>query len=192
MANTFKKVIDQMVWRQVPPMPNAHAAAVSVCSDMRNDVSRNPFVYQLVSAAVLNRYNIVTKGSAFVVNPALGGTFGAGAASAFAPSLGLVGTIAAGATATSVTLTTALPTAVGLNMLANRGGSGEYGFKLRIIDNGVGGSGKTAERYITGNTAGTTPSIQVLSTFGFTPVAGSRYEKTKIQLLDNISTSLNI
>ena len=176
MANTFKKVIDQMVWRQVPPMPNAHAAAVSVCSDMRNDVSRNPFVYQLVSAAVLNRYNIVTKGSAFVVNPALGGTFGAGAASAFAPSLGLVGTIAAGATATSVTLTTALPTAVGLNMLANRGGSGEYGFKLRIIDNGVGGSGKTAERYITGNTAGTTPSIQVLSTFGFTPVAGSRYE----------------
>jgi hypothetical protein len=110
------------------------------------------------------------------VNPGLGGTFGAGAASAFAPSLGLVGTIAAGATTTSVTLTTALPTAVGLNMLANRGGSGEYGFKLRIIDNGAGGSGRTAERFITGNTAGTTPSIQVLSSFGFTPVAGSRYE----------------
>jgi hypothetical protein len=176
MANTFKKVIDTLVWRQVPPMPNAHAAAVAVCSDLRNDISRNPFVYQLVSAAILNRYNIVTKGAAFAVNPGLGGTFGAGAASAFVPSFGLVGTIAAGATTTSVTLTTALPTAVGVNMLANRGGSGEYGFKLRIIDNGAGGSGKTVERYITGNTASTTPVITVLSAFGFTPVSGSRYE----------------
>ena len=176
MANTFKKVIDTLVWRQIPPMPNAHAAAVSVCSDLRNDISRNPFVYQLVSAAILNRYNIITKGSAFAANPGLGGTFGAGAATAFVPSFGLVGTIAAGATTTSVTLTTALPTAVGVNMLANRGGSGEYGYKLRIIDNGAGGSGKTAERYITGNTGGTTPTITVLSAFGFTPVSGSRYE----------------
>ena len=176
MANTFKKVIDRLVWAQVSPMPNAHAAAVSVCSDLRNDISRNPFVYQLVSAAILNRYNIITKGSAFAVNPGLGGTFGAGSASAFIPSFGLVGTIAAGATTTSVTLTTALPTAVGVNMLANRGGSGEYGYKLRIIDNGAGGSGKTVERYITGNTASTTPVITVLSAFGFTPVSGSRYE----------------
>jgi hypothetical protein len=176
MANTFKKVIDTLVWRQVPPMPNAHAAAVSVCSDLRNDVSRNPFVYQLVSAAILNRYNIITKGSAFAVNPGLGGTFGAGAATAFVPSFGLVGTIAAGSTTTSVVLTTALPTAVGVNMLANRGGSGEYGYKLRIIDNAAGGSGKTVERYITGNTGGTTPTITVLSAFGFTPTTGSRYE----------------
>lgn len=173
MANTFKKVIDTLVWRQVPPQPNAHAAGASVCSDLRNDISRNPFTYQLVSAAILNRFNIVTKGAAFVLNPALTGTFGAGSASAFAPSFGLVGTIAAGATTTSVILSTALPTAVGMNMLANRGGSGEYGFKLRIIDPVA---GKTAERYITGNTLGTTPTITVLSTFGFTPSTGSRYE----------------
>ena len=173
MANTFKKVIDTLVWRQVPPQPNAHAAGASVCSDLRNDISRNPFTYQLVSAAILNRFNIVTKGAAFVLNPALAGTFGAGSASAFAPSFGLVGTIAAGATTTSVILSTALPTAVGMNMLANRGGSGEYGFKLRIIDPVA---GKTAERYITGNTLGTTPTITVLSTFGFTPSTGSRYE----------------
>lgn len=176
MANTFKKVIDTLVWRQVPPLPNAHAVAACVASDLRSDISRNPFVYQLVSSTVLNRYNIVTKASAFTISPALAGTFGAGAAMAFAPSFGLVGTIAAGATTTSVVLSTALPTAVGLNMLANRGGSGEYGFKLRIIDNGSGGSGKTAERYITGNTAGTAPTINVLSSFGFTPVTGSRYE----------------
>ncbi len=176
MANTFKKVIDQLSWRQVAPAPNAHAAAVCVASDLRSGLSRNPFVYQLASATVLNRFNIVTKAWNFVSSPALAGTFGAGAAMAFAPSLGLVGTIAAGATTTSVVLTTALPAAVGLNRLANRGGSGEYGFKLRIIDNGAGGSGKTAERYITGNTAGTTPTINVLSAFGFTPVSGSRYE----------------
>jgi hypothetical protein len=146
---------------------------MSLTSDLRSDVSRNPFVYQLVSNTVLNRFNIVTKGWNLVQSPALAGTFGVGSTSAFAPSLGIVGTIAAGATTTSVVLSTALPTAVGLNMLANRGGSGEYGFKLRIIDPVA---GKTAERYITGNTIGTTPTINVISSFGFTPSTGSRYE----------------
>lgn len=173
MANQFKKVIDRMLWAQVAPAPNAHAAASVVCSDLRSDVSRNPFVYQLASNTVLNRFNIVTKAWSFVQSPALAGTFGVGAASAFAPSLGLVGTIAAGATTTSVVLSTALPSAVGLNMLANRGGSGEYGYKIRIIDTVA---GKTAERYIVGNSAGTTPTIQVLSSFGFTPSTGARYE----------------
>jgi hypothetical protein len=32
-----------------------------LCADMRNDISRHPFVFQLVSAALLNRYNIVQK-----------------------------------------------------------------------------------------------------------------------------------
>jgi hypothetical protein len=173
MANTFKKVIDRLMWAQVAPAPNASAAATSVVSDLRSGLSRNPFVYNLVSATVLNRYNIVTKAWNFVQSPALTGTFGAGSAMAFAPSLGLVGTIAAGATTSSVTLSTALPTAVGLNMLANRGGSGEYGFKLRIIGFA---SGKTEERYIIGNSAGTQPAIQVLSAFTFTPALNDRYE----------------
>lgn len=173
MANTFKKGIDQLVWRQVNAAPNASAAATSMASDLRSDVSRNPFVYQTVSATALNRYNIVTKAWQPMASMALAGTFGAGATSAFAPSLGLVGTIAAGATTTSVVISTAFPTAVGTNMLANRGGSGDYGFKLRIIDTVA---GKTAERYIVGNTAGTTPTINVLSSFGFTPASGARYE----------------
>ena len=173
MANTFKKVIDRLMWAQVAPSPNAHAAGQSLASDLRSDVSRNPFVYQVVSAAIVNRYNIVTKGWSFVLNPGLGGTFGAGAASAFVPSFGLVGTIAAGATTISVTLSTALPTAVGINMLANRGGSGEYGFKLRVIDPVA---GKTEERYIDANTGGTTPTIHVIAPFSFTPSSGARYE----------------
>lgn len=191
MANTFKKVIDRLMWVQISPAPNAHAAGGSMCSDQRSDVSRNPFAYQLASATVLNRYNIVTKAWSFVQSPALAGTFGAGASSAFVPSLGLVGTIAAGATTTSVVLSTALPTAVGLNMLANRGGSGEYGYKIRIIDTVA---GKTAERYIVANSAGTTPTIFVLSSFGFTPSTGARYEiiAGRVFMLNAGTTAANI
>ena len=173
MANTFKKVIDRLVWAQIAPSPNSSVAGSSLASDLRSDVSRNPFVYQLTSATVLSRFNIVTKGWSFVQSPALAGTFGAGSVSAFAPSLGLVGTIAAGASTIKVTLSTALPTQVGVNMLANRGGSGEYGFKLRIIDPVA---GKTEERYIDANTGGTTPTIHVIAPFSFTPSTGARYE----------------
>lgn len=174
MANTFKKVIDRMMWAQVPPAPNAHAAGTQMCCDMRSDSSRHPFVFNLISNAILNRYNIVTKGWQLAVsNPLTAGTFGAGAAMAFAPSFGAVGTIAAGATTTSVTLSTALPTAVGTNMLANRGGSGDYGFRIRIIDTTA---GKTEERWINGNTAGTTPTITLDAALTFTPATGARYE----------------
>lgn len=174
MANLFKKVIDRMIWVQTTPAPNAHAAATSMCADMRNDVSRNPFAYQLVSNTVLNRFNIVSKAWQLVTaTPLTAGTFGAGSTSAFVPSFGAVGTIAAGATTTTFTLTTALPTAVGVNMLANRGGSGEVGFKIRIIDTTA---GKTEERFIVANTAGTTPTIRVDTAFTFTPATGARYE----------------
>jgi hypothetical protein len=173
MANTFKKVIDQLVWRQVTPAPSAHAAASSMCCDLRSSLVRHPFVFQTISNTVVNRYNIVTKSWQTMASPALAGTFGAGAASAFAPSLGLVGTIAAGATTTSVVISTAFPTAVGPNMLANRGGSGDKGFKLRITDTTA---GKTEERWIVGNTAGTTPTITVEAAFTFTPASGARYE----------------
>lgn len=191
MANTFKKVIDALIWRQVAPAPVTHAAGMCVTSDLRSDVSRNPFVYHLSGVANLNRFNIVTKAWNFVQSPALAGTFGAGAAMAFAPSLGLVGTIAAGATTTSVVISTAFPTAVGLNMLANRGGSGDYGFKLRIID---ATAGKTEERFITANTAGTTPTINVGTPFSFTPSLGARYEiiAGRVFMLSAGTTAANI
>lgn len=174
MANTFKKVIDRMMWAQVAPSPNASTSGSSMCVDMRNDQSRNPFVYNLISNSILNRFNIVTKSWQLVTaTPLTAGTFGAGSTCAFAPSFGAVGTIAAGATTTNITLSTALPTAVGVNMLANRGGSGELGFKLRLIDTTA---GKTEERWIVGNTAGATPTITVDAAFSFTPASGARYE----------------
>lgn len=191
MANVFKKVIDRQEWVQVPAAPNAHASAASMCSDLRSDRSRHPFVYNLVSATVLNRFNIVTKSWNFVQSPALAGTFGAGAAMAFAPSFGLVGVLAAGSTNAKVVISTAFPTAVGVNMLANRGGSGEFGFKLRIIDTAV---GKTEERWIVGNTAGTTPTIWIDGTFSFVPSAGARYEVLagRVFMLGAGTTAANI
>ncbi|MFN9847728.1 MAG: hypothetical protein ACK56C_05110 [Alphaproteobacteria bacterium] len=173
MPNTFKKVIDSQVWRQVNPSPNAHSAAASMCSDLRSSLLRNPFVYNLLSTSVLNRFNIISKAWQPMASPALAGTFGVGSTCAFAPSLGLVGTIAAGATTTSVVISTVFPTAVGVNMLANRGGSGDKGFKLRITD---ATAGKVEERWIIGNTAGTTPTITVDAAFTFTPATGARYE----------------
>jgi hypothetical protein len=172
MANTFKKVIDRLEWVQTAPAPNAHAAGTSMCYDMRSDVSRNPFVYDWISTSVLNRYNIVTKSWQLAINPGAA-ALAAGATSCFAPSFASVGTIAAGATTTSFTLSTALPTAVGVNMLANRGGSGEYGFKIRITDTTA---GKVEERFIVANTGGTTPTITVDNAFTFTPATGARYE----------------
>jgi hypothetical protein len=173
MANTFKKVIDLNVWRQVNPSPTAHVAGSSIASDLRNTVLRNPFAYNLISATGLYRFNIISKAWQQMTSPAIASAVQAGSTSAFVPSLGLVGTIAAGATTTSVVISTAFPTAPGINMLASRGGSGDYGFKLRIID---ATAGKTEERWIVANTASTTPTINVDTAFSFTPATGARYE----------------
>jgi len=175
MANNFKRIIDRQAWVQVAPAPNAHAAGAGMASDLRNDLSRNPFVYQLVSNTVLNRYNAITKAWNFVVSPALAGTFGSGAGAVFAPSLGLVGSISTGCTTTSITTSTAM-TAVAPNMFANRGGSGEYGFRVRIIGSSAGGSGKIEERWIIGNTGGTTPTLLLNAALSFTPASGDTYE----------------
>lgn len=175
MANAFKKIIDRNMWVQSYPAPNAHAAGGSICADLRNDISRNPFVYQLASATVLNRYNAITKGWNLVGSPALAGTFGAGASTIFAPSFARVGTIGAGCTTTKIVTSTTI-TAVGVNMLANRGGSGDYGFKVRITGSSAGGSGKTEERWIVGNTGGTTPTLWLDTALTFTPANGDTYE----------------
>jgi hypothetical protein len=172
MANNFKKVIDRQMWVPVAPAPNAHTAGACMCSDLRSDISRNPFAYDLISASVLNRFNIVSKGSGLAINPVLGGTFGIGAACVFAPSQGLKGTITTGATTTSIPTSTVI-TSVAANMLANRGGSGDYGFKIRVIGKAA---GKVEERFIIANTAGTTPTFLLDNPLTFTPALNDNYE----------------
>jgi len=177
----FKDSIDLPEWRPLAVAPNAHAAGGSICSDLRNSEDRIPLIFQLASATVFNSYFPKNDGWQPRASPALTGTFGAGAGCVVAPSRGPRGTIAAGATTSSVTLTTALPAAVGINQLADR--CDGLGFKVRIIDNGVGGSGKIAEMYVIANTGGTTPTLTLSTTpngaptsMGFTPVSGSAYE----------------
>ena len=153
----FKDLIDLPQWRTLANSLNATAAGSCICGDSRNDISRDPYLYLLINANTFQRYNVKNDEWQTLSSPALAGTFGAGAGSVFVPSAGPSGTLAAGSTTSSVILSTALPAAVGVNQLANRGDG--VGYKIRIIGNASGSSGKTEERYIIGNTGGTTPTI---------------------------------
>jgi hypothetical protein len=172
MANNFKKVIDRQMWVSSAPSPNAHAAAGHLVSDLRSDRSRHPFVFQVASATVLNRFNIVTKAWNLVGNPGIG-AMAAGATSVFAPTFGAQGTVTTPSTTTRIILNT-LPAAVGVNMLANRGGSGEYGFKIRIIGKTA---GKVEERFIVANAGGSSSVAVILDNpLTFTPASGDEWE----------------
>ena len=169
----FKSGLDIPQWRPNALAQNSAAVGSNYAWDMRNDVTRNPLLYFLQATNIFYQYNPIADGFLNLATPALSAV-GAGAASVYHPSQGPRGTITAGATTTSVVLSTALPAAVGLNQLANRGDG--VGFIIRIIGNSAGGSGILNERYITGNTTGTTPTITVGVAFDFTPASGDAYE----------------
>lgn len=176
MATTlgFKDLIDLPEWRPIANAPVSGTAGVNLACDLRNNEDRHPEIFQLGSAILFAKYSVKNDEWMPLASPALAGVFGAGADSVFVPDAGPNGTLAAGATTTSVILTTALPAAVAVNQLANRGDS--RGFKVRIIGNAAGSSGKTEEKLIVGNTAGTTPTIYLESALTFSPIAGDRYE----------------
>ncbi len=176
MATTFafKDIIDKPLWRPLAPSLATTAAGSSMACDLRPNERNAPFNYLLLNATSLYAYNPYNDGWMQLASPALTGTFGAGATCVLHPTQGPRGTIAAGSTTTSITLSTALPAAVGTNQLANCG-NGE-GFWIRLIDNAAGGTGQTVARRIIANTSGTTPVITVESAWGFTPTTGSAYE----------------
>ncbi len=170
----FKDLLDLPVWQPIANSITVSAAGTSWACDLRNSEDRHPILFALYTNAVLNAYNVKNDEWMTLTSPALVTTFGAGAGCVFAPSQGPAGTIAAGATTTTVTLSTALPAAVAINQLANRGDG--RGFKMRIIDNIAAASGKTEEVTITYNTSGTTPVITFTPALSFTPATGARYE----------------
>lgn len=170
----FKEGFDLQKFRPLANAPNASAAGVCLAYDLHNSADIFPRVFQLVSNTVFNAYNWKNDDWMPLASPALAGTFGAGAACIFHPHAGPSGVLAAGSTTTSVVISTALPAAVGVNQLANRGDG--QGFKIRIIGNTAGGSGKVEERTIVGNTAGTAPTIYLDSALSFTPATGAAYE----------------
>jgi len=170
----FKEIIDLPLWRPNSPAFVATAAGGSFAYDMRNTQRNSPYNYFLHNATSLYAYAPKNDEWILIGSPGLAGAFGAGATAIFHPTQGPRGTIAAGGTTTSFTLTTALPAAVAANQLANRGDG--KGFRIRLIGNSAGGSGRVEERIIIANTAGTTPTITVDSAFTFTPALGNTYE----------------
>lgn len=172
MANNFKPVLDRNMWIGIQPAPLSHAAGACLCSDLRNDFFRNPNYYFLQAATILYRFNIITKGWQQLPTPGTQ-TVGAGTAMVYAPSRFLVGNISAGATTTSIPTSTSLSTTPWLNQFASMGGTGTYGWKIRIIGFAA---GKTEERFIVGNTATATPTLLLDSPLSFTPAANDRYE----------------
>ena len=170
----FKDYYDLPTWRPETPPLAAGAAGMSFAWDHRNSTNGSPHLYFLRSATALDCYDPVSGEWIALLSPALAGTFGAGASAVFHSGVGPSGTIAAGATTSSVMLTTALPSAVGTNQLANRGDA--TGFRIRIIGSASGSSGKVEERTIVANSSGTTPTLWLDSPLTFTPIAGDSYE----------------
>lgn len=172
MATTlgFKALIDLPVWQPISNALIAHAVGIGWAFDLRNSEDRNPWIYQLSGIAALNAYSVKNDEHILMPTPALATSVVAGAGSIFS-TRGPRGVIAAGATTSSVVLSTALPAAAVLNSLANRGDG--IGYKIRIV--GL-ASGKTEERYIVNNTAGTTPTLYFDSPLSFTPATSDIYE----------------
>jgi hypothetical protein len=170
-----------MEWRSLSQMVTignqtfANTVGTVIANDYRNRDYAHPIFYMQNSSNQLGAYH--TKNDAWYnINTAMGmgGSFGAGATSTFCPSLSPTGTIAAGASTSSFTLTTALAASVRDNQMVNRGDG--KGFIVRVIGNAAGSSGKIEERRVIGNTSGTTPTIYLDKPLSFTPVSGDRYE----------------
>ena len=170
ILDKIKYGIDLPIWRQTSQMP-AHAAGVSLCADKRNRFSAYNAVFQLQSASALNIYYAPSDGYGTVVNPGLS-AFGAGSSAVFVPSLSYVGSIGAGCTTTKIITTTNNGTWAQNGMVPGE----NIGFKIRIIGNSAGASGKIEERYVIANTSGTTPTIYLNEALSFTPANGDTYE----------------
>ena len=170
----FKQYLDLPVWRPEAVPLAAAGAGSSLAWDHRNNDNGSPYQYFLRSATALDCHDPISGEWMALASPALAGAFGAGATAVFHPSIGPRGVNAAGSTASRVVLSTALPAAVGINQLANRGDG--RGFRIRFIDNIVGGTGKIEERTIVANTGGTAPTVWLDAPLSFVPGANTSYE----------------
>lgn len=175
MATTtgFKDIIDLPEWRPIANASSTSSSGICIGSDPRNNEDRHPYVFRLFGTTQFESYHIKNDEWLFLNSPGLSGSLATGGMVVY-PGQGPRGTLAAGNTSTKLVLSTALPAAVGNNQIANRGDG--IGFKIRVVDNAAGASGKIEERYVIGNTSGTTPTLYLDSALSFTPTTGSTYE----------------
>lgn len=175
-------IVDLPEWRALSnsflntnSSPFTVAGAV-MAPDMRGRNYANPNVVFNWSG-VASCYNFKLDSWNYVISLGMGGTTGQGATAVFCPKFSPSGLIAAGATDRSFTIDAATPllsTGVAINWMAQRGDG--LGHIVRIIDNGVGGTGKTEERRVISNTSGTTPIVYLDKAMSFVPVTGSTFE----------------
>jgi hypothetical protein len=173
-------IVDLPEWRALsqPVAGSSNALFVSAGiifgEDMRCRDYASPIVYcNYVGGLVTynNKYDAFTQ----TLNTlGLGGSNSGGCTVTYCPTFSPMGAIAVGATVSKVTLTTALPSSVSTNQLANRGDG--LGFIVRIIGNAGGSSGLIQERRVVANTSGTTPTIWFDKPLSFIPATGDRYE----------------
>jgi hypothetical protein len=176
-ALNFKAYFDLPMWRPEAPALGVSAAGTSFAWDHRNTNNGSPYQYYLRALTAFEAHDPISGEWMSLQSPTLSGTgatVAAGATALFNPSQGPRGILAAGNTNTKIVLSTALAAAVAANQLANRGDG--TGFRIRVIGNGAGSSGKIEERTIVANSAGQTPTITLDASLSFTPVAGDGYE----------------
>ncbi|MCZ7404278.1 MAG: hypothetical protein O8C67_05015 [Candidatus Methanoperedens sp.] len=201
----FKPIIDLPKWRPLASSPVLFVAnttlstGYAITSDLRNNEDSHPFIFGIfpqaaaIDTGLVYGYNTYTdEWQQIGIMGGFSSIIHTYAAAAVMPSQGPKGTLAGGATTTTVTLSTVLPRQVGFNSIANRGDG--RGYKVRIIGNAVGSSGKTEERIVIANTGNTTtPTLTLDSPLSFIPTAGDRYEflSGKIIITDN-SQNVNV
>jgi hypothetical protein len=172
-TTNFKTGLDLPLWRPLAPPLAADTAGMALAWDHRNDTSRLPVMYMLRGTATFDMYSPIVDDWIPLATPSLSGV-AAGSTAVYHPSQGPRGTLAASTSTTQVVLSTALPSAVGVNQLADSGDG--TGHRIRIIGKSASGSGKINSRNIIANTAGTTPTITVDVALDWTPASGDAYE----------------
>lgn len=95
-------------WRPMAPALNSHVPGCAIVSDPRGNGEANPYIYQMATGAVLNRFLPLLNEHSALPSPALAGSFAAGACAILHPTQGPRGTLTTGNTTTKVVLSTAL------------------------------------------------------------------------------------
>ena len=166
----YYDIVQQPHWRNAGTTPITFADGAELIGDPRVGRYSDPNLFLYGSATAFYKYNTITDGWITLASSQTG-TFGAGCRGVFHPSAGPKKTLAGGNTTTKVVLNDALTSPVGINQLADRGD--DIGYRIRVI--GL-SAGKVEERFIAGNTEGSTPTITLDSPLTFTPQSGDKIE----------------
>lgn len=171
--DNIKIGIDTPRWLQMKPLATANVAGSCICGDKRNDMYRDNSIYNFTTT---NLYRTSDWYNGTMSLGAHSATIGVADYSEFAPSFGIVGTLAAGCTTTKLVTATATTagtaiTALGVNQLVRT--DMHQAYRIRVIGNTA---GKTEVRTLIANTASLTPTFYLDTALSFTPAAGDLFE----------------